>query len=245
MPQKIALVTGGSTGIGRAVAKRLAESGHAVVITGRNEETLEASASQHEAISYVVADVSKADDIQRTVKEVEARHGRLDVLVNNAGVAPLVPLAHVTEQHIHEVFSTNVKGLIQMTQAALPLLRTSKGNIVNVSSVLGDRPFPNASVYSASKGAVNTLGRAWARELAPEGIRVNTVSPGPIDTPIYGKMDMPAEDMQQMAQQITSMVPLARFGSSEEVAATVAFLASDDAAYITGAQQYVDGGMGA
>ncbi len=245
MSQNVALVTGGSTGIGRAIAKQLAEDGFAVVITGRNEATLEESASQHEAISYVVADVTGTEDAERTLGEVQNRHGRLDVLVNNAGIAPLLPLEHATPEHVDAVFNVNVKGLIATTRAALPLLRSSKGNVINVSSVLGDRPFPNASVYSASKGAVNTLSRAWARELAPDGIRVNIVSPGPIATPIYDKMDMPEEQANEMAQQITSMVPLARFGESEEVASVVSLLASERASFVTGSQYLVDGGMGA
>lgn len=245
MSQKTALVTGGSTGIGRAIAKDLAEDGFAVVITGRDEATLKESAAQHEAISYVAADVTSQADIDRTISEVESRHGRLDLLVNNAGIAPLLPLEHVTEEHVESVFDVNVKGLVLTTLKSLPLLKASRGGIVNISSALADRPFPGASIYSATKGAVNTLSKAWAKELAPDGIRVNIVSPGPIETPIYGKMNMPDEDAQAMAQQITTMVPLARFGQSEEVAKVVSFLGSDKASYVTGSQYHVDGGMGA
>lgn len=245
MSQKVALVTGGSTGIGRAIAKDLADDGYAVVITGRGEETLKEAASRHEAISYVVADVTKEEDIARTLGEVESRHGRLDLLVNNAGIAPLLPLEHVTAKHVDDLFGVNVKGLVLTTLKSLPLLKSSKGGIINISSVLGDKPFPGASIYSATKGAVNTLSKSWAKELAPLGIRVNIVSPGPIETPIYAKMDMPDEDAQAMAQQITSMVPLSRFGQSEEVAKVVSFLASDNASYVTGSQYLVDGGMGA
>ena len=245
MSQKVALVTGGSTGIGRAIAKDLADGGYAVVITGRGEETLQEAAAQHEAISYVIADVTKEDDMARTFAEVEKRHGRLDLLVNNAGVATLVPLEQVTAEHIDSIFDTNVKGLVLTTLKSLPLLTASKGGIINISSVLGDNPFPGASIYSATKGAVNTLSKSWAKELAPLGIRVNIVSPGPIETPIYAKMNMPDEDAQAMAQQITSMVPLSRFGRSEEVAKVVSFLASDNASYVTGSQYLVDGGMGA
>lgn len=218
MNNKIALVTGGSTGIGAAIAARLAEDGFLVTITGRHKDTLKSSAAQHANIDYVIADVSKSDDIKKTFDHIGKMHGRLDLLVNNAGIAPPMPLADITPEHIDQVFGTNVRGLVEVTVQALPFLKKSKGNIINIASVVGDRPAPNMSIYSATKGALITLTLAWAKELAGDGIRVNVVSPGPIETPIFDKMNMDDEQKKGMAESINAMVPLGRFGSAAEVA---------------------------
>jgi len=239
----VALVTGASTGIGRAVALQLANAGAKVVITGRHEAALRESAAQHPAISFVVADVAQAADAARTVEEVKLRHGRLDVLVNNAGIAPVAPLSDASPDHVHEVFDTNVHGLIELTRQALPLLRQSRGSIVNVASVVADQPFPNMSVYAASKAAVLALTRAWAQELAVDGVRVNAVSPGPIATPIFGKMGLGKEQLDGMAAGILGSIPLKRFGKPEEVANVVGFLASAESSFVTGAQYAVGGGI--
>ncbi len=242
---KVALVTGGGSGIGRASAERLAADGATVVVAGRNEEQLKEVAATHERIDYIVADVSQPAQVKALVEGVVAKHGRLDILFNNAGVAKFVPLEHVDAAHYEEQFNINVRGLIDVTQQALPHLKKNGGVILNNASVVGDDPMANGSVYSATKAAVIALGRSWAKELAPAKVRVNTVSPGPIETPIFSKIGMSEKDLNEMAAGIQASVPLGRFGKPEEIASIVAFLASDDAAYITGAQYKVDGGMAA
>jgi NAD(P)-dependent dehydrogenase (short-subunit alcohol dehydrogenase family) len=245
MSNRVAHVTGGSTGIGRAIAHQLAGDGFQVVITGRNEDTLREAVADNDAITYLVADVSKPEDNERVFGELATRHGRLDALVNNAGIGTPAPITEAPLELYDKVFSINVRGLIDTTQRAIPLLTESKGSIVNISSIVGTRPMAGFSFYSASKAAVSSLSRAWAKELAPAGIRVNIVSPGPIETPIFDKMGMSAGELQDMAEQIGALVPLARFGKPEEVANTVAFLASDQASYVTGADYTVDGGFNA
>jgi NAD(P)-dependent dehydrogenase (short-subunit alcohol dehydrogenase family) len=242
---QVALVTGGSTGIGAAAALELAEAGAQVLITGRHEETLRASASRHAAISYVVADVGRPADVARSLDEVRARFGRLDALVNNAGILEIVGLADASAEHVRRTFETNVHGLIETTRAALPLLRRSKGAIVNLVTTIADQPFANMSVYCASKAAVLALTRSWAQELAPEGIRVNAVSPGPVETPMFSpaKLGIDTPALEALASSVLGMVPLRRFGKPEEVAHVIAFLASPAASYVSGAQYTVGGGM--
>jgi len=240
---KIALLTGAGTGIGRSIAKRLADEGAAVVITGRTKETLAESAGQHENISYVVADIGRPDEVAHLVSEVRERHGRLDILVNNAGVAPVTPFAEATMDEYDSVFLANVRGLVDLTMRTLPLLKETKGNVVNLSSVIVARPVANMSNYAASKAAVNAYTKVWAKEFAQDGVRVNVVSPGPIETPIYDKTDLSAEGIQEHVNSVIRQVPLHRFGKAEDVASVVAFLASDEANFVTGAEYLVDGGM--
>jgi NAD(P)-dependent dehydrogenase (short-subunit alcohol dehydrogenase family) len=243
LKNKVALVTGGSTGIGRAVAHALAARGAKVVITGRHEETLKESVGKNGSIRAVVADAAKPADVARVIGDVKAKEGRLDILVNNAGVAPVRPLSEATPEHVNEVLDTNVGGVVETTRQALPLLKESKGNVVNISSVVADKPFPNFSVYSASKAAVLALTRSWAQELAADGIRVNAVSPGPIETPIFGKMGLAENQRDEMAAGILQRVPLGRWGTAEEVAEVVTFLASPAAGFVNGAQYAVGGGI--
>ncbi len=245
MSQKTALVTGGSTGIGAAIAKELADDGFKVLITGRNENTLVESAAQHDNIDWIISDVTNHDDVVKTIAHIEKTYNRLDVLVNNAGIATPIPFEQITMEHYDDIFNINVRGLIDVTLTSLPLLKESKGNIINTASIVADDPFAGFSIYSASKGAVITLTKGLAKEFAEYGIRVNAVSPGPIATPLFGKMNLSEQEQEGMGESIKEMVPLGRFGTSEEVAAAVAFLASDKASYVTGAQYKVDGGIAA
>jgi NAD(P)-dependent dehydrogenase (short-subunit alcohol dehydrogenase family) len=245
MTNKVALVTGGSTGIGAAIAKQLAEDRFKVLITGRNENTLIESAAQHDNIDWIISDVSKHDDVIKTVAHINKTYKQLDVLVNNAGIATPIPFEQITLEHYDDIFNINVRGLIDMTQTSLDLLKVSKGNIINIASIVADDPFPGFSIYSSSKGAVITLTKGLAKELAPHGIRVNAVSPGPIETPLFNKMGLSEEELEGMGESIQQMVPLGRFGVSEDIAYAVAFLASDKANYVTGSQYKVDGGIAA
>jgi len=245
MSKKVALVTGGSTGIGAAIAKQLAEDGFQVIITGRNEDTLKKSADQHPDINYFISDVSKPEDVKHTIDHIKETYGQLDVLINNAGIAPLVAFSDITLEHFDTVYNTNVRGLVDITHNALPLLKETKGTIVNIASVVGDRPMPGFLIYSSTKGAVITLTLGLAKELAEFGIRVNAVSPGPIETPLFDKTGLSKQEMDHMDEAIRQMVPLGRFGKGSEVANTVAYLASNEASYVTGAQFKVDGGFGA
>lgn len=240
---KVAVVTGGNSGIGFAAAKLFLAEGARVVFTGRRPDAVRAAQEElGPGALGVVADAARSADTDALLAQVERLHGRIDVLFLNAGVAPFAPLEEQTERGFDEVFAINVKGPYFTVQKALPLL--SKGaSIVLNASVVAEKGFPTTSVYSASKAALRNLARTLTAELAPRGIRVNSVSPGPIDTPIYGKLGKPDAEVEQMAAGFRTMVPLDRFGTSEELARAVLFLASDDSSFVTGADLQVDGGL--
>jgi NAD(P)-dependent dehydrogenase (short-subunit alcohol dehydrogenase family) len=243
LKDKVALVTGGSTGIGEGTALAFANDGAKVLITGRNEDTLKTSADQHENISFLVADASKPEDAAKTIAHVEQLLGGLDILVNNAGVALFVPLENSSLEDFDAQFNTNVRGLYEITRQALPLLEKSKGVILSTASGVAVVPMANAAAYSATKAAVVALTKAWAKELAPKGIRVNAVSPGPIETPIFSKLGLSEEELAGMAESIAAQIPLQKFGKVVDIANAFVYLASDDAAFVTGAQLVVDGGF--
>ena len=243
LDNKVAVVTGGSSGIGLATAQRFIAEGAQVVVTGRNQEALDAAVSRLGGrATGIRGDVANLDDLDRLFAQVRERFGRVDVLFANAGVAPFVPFRAVTEEHFDRLFNINVRGLFFTVQKALPLLSDGASVILN-ASVVAQVGLPNTSVYAATKAAVRSLGRTLAAELAPRGIRVNVVSPGLIETPLVGKLGLSPEEVEAFGAQVFQQTPLGRLGKAEEIAATVAFLASDDASYFTGADLVADGGM--
>ena len=236
LESKVALVTGEGTGIARAVALELSQAGAEVVVTGHHEDRLRETAAQHSGITGVIADVRRFPDAVTALEEVRCHHGRLDILVNNVGMAPVAPLPDGTPEQVRRVFHRNVLGLIEVTRQALPLLRRTRGIIVNVSSAAADQPVANP-VSSAIKATVLGLTRAWAREFAPQGIRVNVVIPDPVETPMRDKTGSPRERIDDPGSDMVSQVQPRRFGEPEEIAAVVGFLASSS--FITGAQYVV------
>lgn len=240
---KIAVVTGGSSGIGLAIAQKFVEEGAYVFITGRRQAELDkAVAAIGKNVTAVQSDVAKLEDLDRLYEQVKAEKGALDIIVANAGIAEFAPLGEVTTEHYNKVFDINVRGVLFTTQKALPLLRDG-GSIVVVASVVQYLGFPGASVYSATKAAVRSFVRTWAAELKGRGIRVNSLSPGPIDTPILDGQYKSQEEADAMKANLTQMVPLGRLGQAEEIAAAALFLASSDSSYSTGIDLLSDGGM--
>lgn len=240
---KMVLVTGGNSGIGQATAQAFAQAGATVLVTGRRPQALEETIKLHSNIHGVAADVQKEADAQAAVAKAIEIKGRLDVLVNNAGVFAMAPLEAVTAEQMLDLFATNVFGVTHVSKAALPHLKQSRGVIINISSAAGHTPAPQMSHYAASKAAVESLTRSWALELAPTGVRVNSVAPGPVDTPIFGKGGLSPEGIDQAKKQMTAMVPLGRMGNAAEIAAWVLSLADPDVAWVTGQVLSVDGGM--
>jgi NAD(P)-dependent dehydrogenase (short-subunit alcohol dehydrogenase family) len=241
---KVAVVTGGNSGIGLASAKRLLEEGARVAIAGRSQKTLdEAAKALGNGVLAIQSDVSKLADIDKIYAAVQKKFGKIDVLFVNAGVAKFAPFSETTESLFDENFSTNVKGAYFTIQKAIPHLNDGASIILN-TSVAGIKGTPGTSAYSATKAALRSLARTSAAELAGRGIRVNAVAPGPIVTPIFGRTGLPQEAIDDFIKNVGGSVPMKRLGQSEEVAGAVAFLASSDASYITGEELHVDGGMG-
>jgi NAD(P)-dependent dehydrogenase (short-subunit alcohol dehydrogenase family) len=240
---KVAVITGGTTGIGLATAKRFVAEGAKVIITGTNPMTLEAAKAELGGdVDVMASDASDGTAVKALFEQVGEKHGKVDVLFLNAGIARFAPWDQHSEEDFDRQFAVNVKGPWLAIKHAMPVLRDG-ASIIATTSVSNRIALQGASAYSATKAALHQMVRTAAAELSPRGIRVNSVSPGPIETPIYGKMDMPAADADQMAAGIVSQVPLGRFGSSEEVANVVLFLASDEASFVQGQEYAVDGGM--
>ncbi|MDB5267720.1 MAG: Oxidoreductase [Hymenobacter sp.] len=240
---KIALVTGGNSGIGLATAQRFIAEGAYVFITGRRQAELDAAVQQLGTSAFgVQSDVSSLADLDRLFATIKAQKGRLDVVFANAGIAEFAPVEAVTEAQYDRQFDINVKGLFFTVQKALPLL-TDGSAIVLMASIVGSKGFESNSVYSATKAAIRSLARTLTSDLKARRIRVNAISPGPIETPgLNGVIDSP-EELAQFKAQMVSTVPLGRIGEADEIAKAVVFLVADDSSFVTGVELFVDGGM--
>jgi NAD(P)-dependent dehydrogenase (short-subunit alcohol dehydrogenase family) len=240
---KIAVITGGSSGIGLATAKRFVDEGAHVVITGRREKELKEAVNLiGKNVTAVAGDVSRLEDLDRLYAVVKEKHGHIDVLFANAGAGTIAPLAVATEAHFDQTFDVNVKGMFFTVQKALPLFKDG-GSIILTSSVSNVKGLAGFTAYAASKAAVRNFARGWTMELKDRNIRVNSMSPGAIETPALATTTgLTAEQAEQAVAQFTSQIPMGRRGKPEEIAAAVVFLASDESSYITGADLAVDGG---
>ncbi|GHJ43162.1 oxidoreductase [Catellatospora sp. TT07R-123] len=240
---KTAVVTGGSTGIGLAAAKRLAEHGAHVFIMGRRPAQVDAAVTAiGDSATGITGDVTSDADLDRLYDAVRARGRGLDVVFANAGGGEFAPLEQVTAQHFDTTFGLNVKALLFTVQKALPLLN-DPASVILTGSTAGSAGQPSFGVYGASKAAVRSLARTWAVELKDRGVRVNTLSPGPIETPGLSGLAAGEQQARQLRQALIAQVPLGRMGRTEEVADAVLFLASGQSSFITGAELFVDGGM--
>jgi NAD(P)-dependent dehydrogenase (short-subunit alcohol dehydrogenase family) len=236
---KIALVTGGNSGIGLATANRFANEGAYVFITGRRDGELAAAVEEiGENVTGVRGDVSKLEELDRLFSQIKREKGRLDIVFANAGITTITPLGKITEEDYNSIFNANVKGVLFTVQKALPLMPDGASIILNASIVAG-KGLAEWSVYSATKAAVRSFARTWTTDLKARRIRVNAVSPGYIDTPPWHSI----EAAEQRIETLSKTVPLGRFGTPDEIAKAVVFLASDDSTYITGTELFVDGGF--
>jgi NAD(P)-dependent dehydrogenase (short-subunit alcohol dehydrogenase family) len=234
---KVAVITGGSTGIGLATAKRFVAEGAHVFITGRRQSELDAAVKEIGGhVTAVQGDVAKSADLDRLYQTVKAQKGHIDVLFANAGTGEFQPIGSVSEEHFDKIFNTNVKGALFTVQKALPLMKDG-GSIMLTGSVASIKGFENFGVYNASKAAIRSFARTWTTDLKSRKIRVNVISPGPIDTPLLSSV--PDEGRAHFASQ----VPMGRIGESDEIAKVAVFLASDDSSYVAGIELFVDGGM--
>lgn len=240
---KIALVTGGNSGIGLATAKEFVNEGAYVFITGRRQEELDAAVKAiGKNVTAVKGDVANLADLDALYAQIEKEKGKLDVVFANAGAAEFAPLGEITEEHFDKYFGINVKGLLFTVQKALPLLKDG-GSIILNGSIVSIKGSPAFSVYSATKAAVRSFARSWTNDLVGKNIRVNVVSPGPIETPGADALTSTEEERKQFKNGLIAGVPQGRIGRPEEIAKPVVFLASDDSSFISGIELFVDGGM--
>jgi NAD(P)-dependent dehydrogenase (short-subunit alcohol dehydrogenase family) len=239
LSNKIALITGGTTGIGAAAATCFQAEGARVIVTGSNPATLQVARENMPGIEVIASDAADVSATKTLIENVKATYGRIDVLLVNAGISRFNPISMVDEAFYDALFGINVCGAYFVMKHAIEIMPDG-GSIILTSSVSGALGVAGQTVYGATKAAVRSFGRSFARELAPRSIRVNTISPGPIETPIHAKAGMQPGQIESIAQQ---MVPLARMGQAAEVASVALFLASEDASYITGGELFVDGGL--
>ena len=239
---KVAVVTGGNSGIGLATARRFAAEGAHVFITGRRKPELDAAVAQIGAATGVQGDVAHLDDLDRLYAAVKAQAGHIDVLFANAGIAESAPLGSISEAHFDQTFAVNVKGLVFTVQKALPLFRDG-GSIILNASIVASKGLAGLSVYSATKAAVRSFARTWTVDLRDRHIRVNAISPGPIETPGLNVLAGGEREGEALRKGLVAGVPLGRMGSADEIARAAVFLASDDSSYVTGVELFVDGGM--
>jgi NAD(P)-dependent dehydrogenase (short-subunit alcohol dehydrogenase family) len=238
--QKVAIVTGGTSGIGFAIAQELASQGAQVIVTGRNREKLDKAVLDFGGdVAAVQADVSNLEDLDRLYDHVKAQYGRLDLLVANAGAGEVVPLSSITEDHVDRALSTNIKGVLFTVQKALPLMGEG-GSIVIIGSTSSIQPPAGMSVYGGTKAAVRAMVRAWVLDIKGSGVRINIVSPGPVDTPSLRTAF--GEHADAGLEYLNGRSTIGRIGKPEEIARAVAFLGSDAASYINGAELFADGG---
>ncbi len=238
---KIAVVTGGNSGIGYASAKKLKERGANVIITGRSTEKVE-TASKELGVTGFVADVKDLNAMDNLVSNVESQFGKVDILFVNAGIFAPAPIGQISEEMFDNQMGINFKGALFTIEKFLPILNDGS-SIINLSSVNAYTGMPNTAVYAASKAALNSYTRTAATELAPRKIRINSINPGPIATPIFEKTGMPEDQLKGFAEAMQNRIPLKRFGQPEDVANLVCFLASDEASFITGGEYNIDGGI--
>jgi NAD(P)-dependent dehydrogenase (short-subunit alcohol dehydrogenase family) len=238
------VITGGSSGIGLATAKRFVDDGAHVFITGRRKSELDAAVNQiGRNVTGVQGDVAKSADIDKLYAAVKAQKGALDIVFANAGTGEFASLSQITEDHFDKQFNVNVKGLLFTVQKALPLMQPG-GSIVLNASIVSITGSPAFSVYSATKAAVRSFARTWCVDLKERGIRVNAISPGVIPTPGYNiSLGMTQEQVDQFVQSSIGNIPLGRPGTTDEIAKAVVFLASDDSSYVNGIELFVDGGL--
>ncbi len=242
---KVAVVTGGSSGIGLATAKRFVEEGAFVYITGRRQTELDKAVSLiGRGVAAVQGDVSNLADLDRLYAKVAREKGKIDILFAGAGIVDPHPLAETTEESYDKVFAINARGLAFTVKKALPLLNDG-GAIIVITSGAENKGIPGFTAYSATKAAVRSFVRTWTAELKDRRIRVNAISPGPIDTPIFDQQAPTKEGADQVRAQFAAAIPFGRLGRPEEIASTALFLASDEASFIAGAEIPVDGGMSA
>lgn len=241
LQNKVAVVTGGNSGIGYATAKEFSAQGAQVIITGRNKELLD-QASKELNVTGIIADQADLTSLDKLVETVKNKFGKIDILFLNAGLATFSPLESATEEHYDDLMNINVKGTFFTVQKFLPILNDG-GSIIFNTSINANVGMPNSAVYAGSKGAILSFNRVFATELAPRKIRVNAVSPGPVETPIYGKLGLSNEEVSGFGEILSKKILLNRFAQSEEIAKTILFLASSDSSFITGTEIVVDGGL--